>query len=282
MTYYPSPVPENTEDLRRYINDELQRIRDSFGEIEENMSFNMLDISKGKPGHTYVNKFGRNSDVDTGTRADIWDGGTPAIGGEVYTYSTTADITHLVSSAADTVDIEVTGLDANWLEVVQTQTLTGTTAVALDTPLIRVYRMKNTTGTAATGVIQCGVGTTTTSFSAANLRAQITLDYEQSLMSIYTVPANKTAYLTNFWADMNRNVTSGAANIDVLARSFGGVFRVQTTSASVGAGTSHFQHNYEPYPKYEGRTDIMMRAEASANNTDISAGFDLILVQDGY
>jgi len=276
--YTPNPVPEDSGDLRRFINDELQRLRDELGIIEENMSINMLDISMGKPGYAYVNKFGRNTDVDSGTRADVWDGGTTAIGGQTYTYSTTADITHIVSDAADTVNIEVQGLDANWEEVTQTKTLTGTTGVALDTPLIRVFRMKNIDSTAAAGNIQCGVGAVTTSFTAANLRAQITLGFEQTLMAIYTVPANKKAYLTNFWCDMNRSVTSGSCNFDMFARSEGGVFRVQTTTASVGAGTSHFQHQYEPYPSFNAKTDIKITADASANNTDISAGFDLILV----
>ena len=29
--YYPNPVPENAEDIRRFLNDELQRIRDAIG-----------------------------------------------------------------------------------------------------------------------------------------------------------------------------------------------------------------------------------------------------------
>ena len=33
LTYYPNPVPENDADLRRYINDELQNIRDVFNHV---------------------------------------------------------------------------------------------------------------------------------------------------------------------------------------------------------------------------------------------------------
>ncbi len=36
----------------------------------------MLEIAKGNvPGHSTVNKFGRNTDIDTAAKEDIWDGG---------------------------------------------------------------------------------------------------------------------------------------------------------------------------------------------------------------
>jgi len=278
LRYYPGAVPENPDDLRRYINDELQRIRDAFDGVIDGAAVSfLLEVSKGTvQGHKTINKFGRNTDIDT-IEEDVWDGGG------IYNYSTTADITHIVSSSAsDTMEIEIDGLDANWEEVTQTKTLTGTTAVALDTPLIREPRMKNNSGTAAVGVIQSGVGTTTGSFSAANLRAQISLGYEQTLMAIYTVPAGKTGYMTNFWGDINKSNTTGALDMTLWKRDFGGVFRVQNTVGLLTAGTSHFQHEYAPYPKIEAKADIKITGIGSTVNFDVSAGFDLILVDDGF
>jgi hypothetical protein len=136
--------------------------------VEENMSKDpMLQISLGAiSGTTYVNKFGRNTNIGT-TTEDVWDGGG------AYTFSTTADIDNLVSSSTSDngLDVEIQGLDTNWNLVTQTITLgsPATTSVALTTSLIRVFRMKNVDGTAFTGNVQCGVGSTTTSFSAASL-----------------------------------------------------------------------------------------------------------------
>ena len=234
---------------------------------------NALDIATGAyPNYSQINKFGRNSDVDT-TQEDIWDGGGD------YTWSTTADITHIVSSSAsDTMDIEVQGLDTNYDLVTQTKTLTGTTGVALDTALVRVFRMRNLTTTAAVGTIQCGVGSVTSAFTAGNLRAQITIGYEQTLMALYTIPANKTGYLTNFWGNMNRAITTGACDVSIWSRTApSSVWRIQSPTGLVAAGSSHFQHFYNPFSPYAEKTDIKMTATGSTNNFDISAGFDIIL-----
>ena len=234
-----------------------------------------LEVARGNiSGLSRVNKFGRNPDVDT-TQEDIWDGGG------TYTWSTTNDITHAVSdNAGDTMDIEVQGLDVNWALVTQTVTLTGTTGVALTTPLLRVFRMRNLSATAASGNIQVGVGAVTSSFTAANLRAQITQGYEQTLMSLYTIPAGKTGYLMNFWGNMNRSVTTGACDVSIWSRIENGIFRIQSPTGLVAGGSSHFQHRYETYPSYPAKTDIKMTAEGSTNNFDISSGFDLYLVDD--
>ena len=80
--------------------------------------------------------------------------------------------------------------------------------------------------------------------------------------------------------DVNKAVSNVAVDLTFWARSVGGVFRVQATIGMLGAGTSHFQHEYGPYPKYDQKTDLRMSAVASANNADVSAGFDLILLDN--
>jgi len=117
-----------------------------------------LDISMGKyNSYRVVDKFGENPDIDTGsTPEDIWE-----LGGE-YTYDTdgTAPIVSLISDdAADTQDVMITGLDINGDEVDQTITLTGTTRVALTTPLWRCYRLQNEGTVNVAGQVYCYVGT---------------------------------------------------------------------------------------------------------------------------
>jgi hypothetical protein len=242
-----------------------------------------LDIASGNvPGSYGINKFGRNTDVDQVVEA-IWDGGGTSNYTPTGTWSATAEIDYAVSSSAsDTGAIEIQGLDANWDLVIQTVTLTGTTAAALSTNLIRVFRVKNTSATAAVGTIQVGVGSTTSAFTAGNLRAQITIGYDQSLMALYSVPLGKTAYMTNWSASLNKGSgpTSGGVNILLWARTFGGVFRVQDTKSLLVVGTSADRREYNPYPSFAAKTDIVVTAIASANDYDVSAGFDLFLVDD--
>ena len=243
-----------------------------------------LEVAKGNiAGTSGVNKFGRNSDIDA-DREGIWDGGGTNNYTPTATWSATADITHAVSSSAsDTGTIEVQGLDTNWAAVTQTKTLTGTTAVALDTALIRVFRVKNTSGTAAVGTIQVGVGSTTSAFSAANLRAQITIGFDQTLMALYTIPAATTGYLTRWKSALNKSGGSPSGGVDIVlwARTFGGVFRVQDTKSLLVTGTSSDYTEYSPYPSYAAKTDLLITAEGSASSSfDVSAGFDLILVAD--
>lgn len=234
-----------------------------------------VELARGRiTDVTEINKFGRNTDIDT-TEEDVWDaGGT-------YVWSSTADITDIVSSnAGDTFEIEVQGLDTDWNEIVQTKTLTGTTSVALDTPLLRVFRLKNVSGTTAAGVIQCGVGSTTTSFSAANTRAQVSLGFEQTLMAIYTVPAGKTALLKRLWSNINKSNSSGGLDAIFWARSEGGVFRVQNTSGLIAAGNSRDEKIYSPMPTYAEKTDLRISGIGSTNNFDVSAGFDLYIADN--
>ena len=251
-----------------------------------NMADMAFEISRGNvTGVSGVNKFGRNTDVDTALEG-VWDGGGTTVYTPTGTWSATADITDVVSSSTSDngLTVEVQGLDTSWAAVTQTITLgtPATTSVDLDTALIRVFRMKNTGATAYTGNIQCGVGNATSAFSAANLRAQITIGFDQTLMTLYSIPAATTGYLTNWGSSLNKGTpASGGVTTILWARTFGGVFRVQDTRSLMVTGTSAPEPRiYNPYPSYSAKTDLLVTAQGSTTNFDVSAGFDLILEAD--
>ena len=245
-----------------------------------------LSIAKGDvPGTTYIHKFGNAPDFDSGDGyVTIWDGANDG-GVDImsYTYSTTADIDSLISTAADTVDIEVQGLDANYDLVTQTITLTGTTRKALDTDLIRVFRMKNVGATELAGTVSCYVdslapgGVVT---DKTKVRAIITIGFNQTLMAVYTIPNGKTGYMRSWYASASGARKASAHIVHLEARSFGGVFQTKHVSALQTAGTSQIQHEYVEPEVFAAKTDLEMHANTDEDVAAIAAGFDIVLVDD--
>ena len=240
-----------------------------------------LEIAKGNvPKHTGYNKFGRNDTIlSSGSAEDIWDGGG------TYSFPATADCTHIVSSAAgDTsVTISVEGLDTNWAYVQQTKDTDasdGTTRVALDTALRRVFRMEVNETSEPTGNIQC-VNT-----GGGTVYAQITAGNNQTLMAVYTVAADTTAYVRRYYVTINE----GAAKAPdaVLAKLWskdnvtGYVKKLKHVVGVESGGESIHQHVFDPPYVFSEKTDIWIECEAigSAVTADVTAGFDLVLVDD--
>jgi hypothetical protein len=249
-----------------------------------------IEIAKGNvAGHSSIHKFGNAPDFDTGDNAvDVWDGAND--GGSnlmSYTYSTTDDIDSLSSSNdGDTVDIEITGLDANYDLVTQTITLTGQTRVALTTDLVRVFRLKNVGGSNLAGRVYCFVNVATTlgvPDTLANVRAEINNGNNQTLMALYTVPNGKTGYMDQFEASIAGAKKTAEYQIDLYIRPFGQVFQLDHRTSLQDGGTSQWQHLFEMPEKLEAKTDIAIKATiltGSVTGANISAGFDLILVDD--
>lgn len=224
-------------------------------------------------GLSSINKFGKNPDVDSAASEDIWDyGGT-------YQFSTTADITKIISSAADTVNIDIYGLDGDYLSSSQTVTLSGTTFVTLTTPLMRVNRMINCGATDLSGGVYLVTSTATHTGgvpdNSTDVRAFINGSENQTLMAIYTVPSGKTAYMTKLVTNLGRALTSNGS-MELLVRPYGEVFQVKR--AYQVSNTDNDVREYSPYLKINTKSDIVVRnSTVSANNTIITAEFDLIL-----
>ena len=227
------------------------------------------------PGFSFVDKFGENPDVDTGTTPeDIWEGG----GAYTYDADETAPIVSLISdNAADTEPIQVEGLDINGLAVRQTITLTGTTRVALTTPLWRVFRIQNVGTSDIAGTVYCYVGTGGVP-AAADLRAVVGAS-NQTLMSLYTIPADKVGFLLEDEVGASRTVTAGEIRAALKVRKFGGVFTTKRRVNLSNAGTS-VNKDTKIFPTVlPGKTDIKQSIESvSANSTGVFGTFQLLLI----
>lgn len=231
-----------------------------------------LNVSKGLvPGHTFINKFGQNDDLNASTYEDVWENGG------VYNYpaDNTAPITKLIAhNSGDTEPIEVQGLDIDGNIVVQTKTLTGLTAVTLDTPLWRVFRLRN-------------VGTSDLLDFVCAINDGDTIDYacinngnNQTLMALYTIPAGKTGYLiqgTNNLSNVSRGV---GASGKLWMRQFGSVFQLKKTFGVHSDGSGFIRIPIPIPARMLEKTDIKVSAIGSAAGVSINTTFDILLVDN--
>ncbi len=251
---------------------------------------NGLAIAKGDVANTeFIHKFGYAPEFATADNTiDIWDGADESgIDEMVYTYSATAAIDSLSSSNdTDTQDIEIQGLDANYAVVIQTITITGQTRKALDTNLIRIFRMKNVGSTDLAGYLYCYENTAIASgvpIDTSKIRAVIQNGFNQTLMALYTIPANVTGYMRDWYASTAGANKSSNYIVDLYARPFGEVFQLKYKSAIENGGTSYIQHRYQEPEVFTQKTDIAMRVTstgAGVTGAAISAGFDIVLIDN--
>ena len=239
----------------------------------------MLEIAAGNiSGMSSVNKFGQNSLISSGTQEDVWDGGG------TYVFPATALITKLSQkvdqSAMRGETIEIQGLDASWDLVVQTKDLDAsntTTAVTLDTPLIRVFRLK---------VLADVVGDEDISVhnDANNVDyAIMTAGNNQTLMAIYTVPNGCTAYIVKGFASTTESTGKEpkSTEIRLWARDNVNGYEFQLKQAlGIPKAGNMLVREFTPYMKVTQKTDIKVSAYCDNENGNVSAGFDLILVDN--
>jgi hypothetical protein len=263
--------------------------------IYRDSNYNYLEVARDNITRTtYVHKFGNAPDFDFGDgEVDIWGGANDGgIAQYEYVWSTTAAIDSISSSSAsDTVDIQIQGLDANLELVTQVATLSGQTRVALTTPLIRVFRAKNNSypgvnlaGTAyvyENTALSSGVPSDTT-----KIRLVVDNGDNQTLMALYTVPINYTAYMMSFYASTAGATQDTQYQIRLKAREYNGTdwgaWQLKHLDAISDIGAGRMFHEYNPPQKFDGGTDIIMSAQAVSNalGANISAGFTVMLVED--
>lgn len=255
-----------------------------------------MDLAKGVyPNMSLVDKYGFNSElrnpIPTGEFDTVWEFGPSK---SEYTYPTwgTAIIDRLSSSsAADTMAIEVQGLDVNGDLVVQTITLTGQTPVALTTPLWRVFRMQNVDsnmvtgqGQSISGVIYCFANGTVSSGvpdNAADVYAVIVDGNNQTQMAVYTIPNGKTGYLINGELGILRTGTTANVEVAYRSRRFGEAFKVKKTIGLDNAASSNYQDERPIWDIIPELTDIELSvAQTSSNGIGAWGTFYILLVDN--
>ena len=225
------------------------------------------DIVEGNvPGHSSINKFGHNGNV-AATLETIWSAGG------VYPYMAIADQLEVLSSndedggaGGDTgaLTMQIFGLDTNYDQIDETVTLNGVTVVTTTASFLRVFRAKVLTAGATgwnIGVITIRDQDTDTT------RASIEATKNQTLMAVYTVPADMTGFITSWYMSTISNL---ATEVELYVRPFGSVLQVKRHFHII---QDIFAETIDFPEKVTEKSDIEVRALSAGGGGDVSAGF---------
>ena len=225
-------------------------------------------------GATSVNIFASSDNVKTiasmGGEQVLWQytGTTP------YVFPTSAQQMNMVSTSATdtgTARVVINGLDTNWNAISETITLNGTTDVVTVNSYLRINSIIMTTP--ATGQTS-NVGIVTLKNTANTVTyASIPTGDGRSFMSLYSVPAGFTLYVSNINA-YSGNAAGGSAYVLYRARTTNNNV---TPANTITALSTTFEGNYQvlrtnPFP-YTQKSDVQW--QFAVNNGTHSVGLIL-------
>ena len=223
----------------------------------------LFDVAQGKfYDQTAVNIFGYNRAVG-GSYETIWNNGA------TYAHPSSAVTMDLVStSASDTMDVLLSGLDANYDQTTETVTLTGTSAVttsasflAINSAIIlsgsNVGNVSISNGGTTYGYIEAGVGTTQA--------------------CVYTVPAGYSLYL--FRIDVNSATATGSQYLTIRNRvetSTGRILRV----AEATLAESQVSYDRQVPFKIAEKTKFEFEAKSSSSTNVCAIFVEAVLIKN--
>lgn len=230
-------------------------------------SFHLHDIQR-KTGK-FIRKFGTHENVSNGISSEaIWsyadvagDYSFPSDSGELMWISSSNNLDNQV--------IQIEGLDEFFLEKSEEIVLQGQTPLILSGKWSRVNRVFNKGSSDLSGNVFVytggdqveGVPTTSSS-----VKAIIENGHNQTMQSIYSVPANCQLNLSSYHISCDAKTSNSAANLTVsmMVREFGSVFRTQEVIAVSSLNPSIIKLDM-PLP-IPGKSDILFKINSSTDN----------------
>jgi hypothetical protein len=241
-----------------------------------------LDIG-GQSGIDYVEKFGANLELGNNLET-IWETGG------LYTFLTTAGPISAVSTDATdnqagtgAREIEILGLDENYetiTELISTNATDGRNGGPVSTQnFLRLYRARVTkagsTGTNDSVITMKSGGITVVTIGTHGTGANEE-GFGQSQIGVYTIPAGKTGYLTQWTMGCSRYNEGVKAFIYVRPISGNGTTSILDNVFFVGNTIKDYK---VPLPLEE-KTDIEVRAYNGATGVPVNTTFNIILVDN--
>ena len=169
-------------------------------------------------------------------------------------------------------------LDGNWDDTCGYVVLNGTTPVLNTNQYLRCSRSEVVL--AGTGGGNAGELSGYQTGTPANIFFNMPIGYNQTMIAAWSVPRGKTAYFTSWFASMAVK-QSGYSIVRLLVSSFGTPFRVAEEISINTDGASYTQRTYEVAKNDLCEfTDVKIIADSSVNGLGVSAGFDLVVVDN--
>ena len=234
----------------------------------------------GTSGEDYIEKFGANLSVGADIET-IWETGG------IYEYLTVASTVSAISDdSGDTVTgtgartIEIQGLDSNYNTVTEVISTNGTSSGSASTnEFLRIYRaLVKTAGSTGTneGHIDINAGSTTVISIGTKGTGVNKEGFGQSQTSVYTIPAGKTGYITQ-WSVGSSVYNSGVQAFLMLSEPNDGP--IMRTKDIMFLNNFSIKDYKVPLQALE-KTDIEVRAYDTATGVPVSTSYNVILVDN--
>lgn len=238
-------------------------------------------ISAGNvTGYEAVHRCGRIETTPASVTSDfvtIWDPAGSAATYINFDYSSLDNsgngsiLTAVSGHSSDTGTLRLQGLDANFDFLTEDITLYGTVEGTKTTNRFRrLDRVFVQSGSTDSNVGQINVYDTDDS---DGYFGRIETGHGEAFNAFYTVPRNKTGFITNIEGSSN---ATGASSIFLFIREFGGVFRARH---ELRLEKGQQQYEFACPIKVPEKSDIELRHKGPDNST-VSGSFDLIVVDN--
>lgn len=250
-----------------------------------------LDVPAGRvPGKSALNKFGHGHDCDSGILSDIWSRNDIT---KVWIPPTQARIHNIVSTSLSddasggapagigATHIRIYGLE-DWdsKEVYEDIEMNGTVNVPTSKSYVIIHRMKVTNfgvGGPNQGRITATATVDGTVTAEIYFNATLSAGSGQTTMAIWGIPSIQTAYISKYYFSIINNISAVADSGILIATdpvNHPSRFTVKHRLGMSRDGSSAHEHPFNPYYKVPGPAIVKISAVPSANNVEISAGFD--------
>jgi len=233
-----------------------------------------INIARGLVNKTTaVHKFGSTPSMSINTQGSVWD-----INDSYYNWTAldTANNLSIVCSNAGDVggghSLVIEGLDANKDLQTETVSLSAQTGISTTNTFKRVNRAYFIDGSAQTNLGKITI------FNGANAPvARINVNEGQTLMAVYSVPNEHTAYIKKGKMSIQ---SGGDATGRMMVRYDGqNNFRISHIFEVAGDGGAYEYEFATPFA-IAANSDIDVRARVRSNNSRVTAAFDLILIDN--
>ena len=184
------------------------------------MAFSYSDLQS--KGAQLVRQFGSTNLIDSGdVPSDIW---SYADVQPVYTFPSNSGETLYISSssALDTMQIQIIGLDGDFREQIVTVTVAGQTKKQISGTWTRVNKIINIGSSDVAGVVYVYTDATVllgVPQTSSAVKSLIENGFNESLCAFYSVPAGKTFYVTSYHlscdAKNNNTLVNSTITFDV-------------------------------------------------------------------